>query len=853
MPLSEPRQIKKPRLSLSCIVCRRRKVRCGREQPECANCVRMKENCVYRAMVRDESTGRVRPVSPQDKDSRDSTSDARPDLSWPHWGRDTNAPYPDKPSRPPSRPQVSANASPSPQRQEPYPTVPSWEEAIQLPSYRDANAPQINGSSTTTRDPSPAPSTRLFRAPSEPPCRDYLSIRRGGRVRYVGQTFWGFVAGKESLSDDFFDENRHAHPDLPLPHISSMGMFNLLRSLPTKPVSDTLLETFFLAVWPLVPLLHPPSLQADYDEFWEWCRNSENSLPSDKLRDDPTLICLLFAVLYCGASAAPAASWVNTNLQGLQKETTVSHLKSAYTTSLSLCQYQEHPTLNTLVSNLLTGPFLDRPFEPMRSLVNVSTTVRIAQTMGLHREGVGSALSSVDREMRRRVWWHIIWLDVQSSISTGLTPCCGNEALDAVGMVGTDNAEPSDIPAGISPPNELVTNRQSVAMLYAIGRFQAARLQARTVAHLQSAHGPSQHGFGELITDAKELLQKIDSLIARVPTQGIPEMGYIPSRLANASPSTQPLLYKDDSSQPTVFAAWTRIMLTLLKSEMAILLQKPFLPPPDSANPQSRKSWTSMAQLCVNYLRIYLQLYQAPAFSPYAWFCCSHYGPLQCVFITLMYLHYFQHSGETTLARYCVDEVIHHCVAQYQAPGPSSTRTSLDGTDSSGGKMPMPLAIQVLVDLHERLDSSLGPEDKAPPLDLIECQARFSMSHLATKASNLRATSDQPSSDVSSTTRTHHNCETPPITTGAPPVAAGNKSIPPNSVFVAGSDSGLDMDFLATISDLEAWSSSLILESDNLLARPDNMTPDHAVITGLGSQSTATGRRGLPGGLDFPV
>jgi hypothetical protein len=27
-----------------------------------------------------------------------------------------------------------------------------------------------------------------------------LSIRRGGRVRYVGQTFWGFVAGKVSLA-----------------------------------------------------------------------------------------------------------------------------------------------------------------------------------------------------------------------------------------------------------------------------------------------------------------------------------------------------------------------------------------------------------------------------------------------------------------------------------------------------------------------------------------------------------------------------------------------------------------------------------------------------------------------------
>lgn len=159
-------------------------------------------------------------------------------------------------------------------------------------------------------------------------------------------------------------------------------------------------------------------------------------------------------------------------------------------------------------------------------------------------------------------------------------------------MVDTRREESSDSPAGRSPSTDSVTNGPSVAILYAIGRFQTARLQARVVTHLQSAQGPTQDGFGELVTDAKELLRKIDSLIARVPTQGIPERGYTPSRLANASLSTHPSLYKDDTSQPTVFAAWTRIMLTLMKSEISILLQKPFLGPPDNTNERSRKSWT---------------------------------------------------------------------------------------------------------------------------------------------------------------------------------------------------------------------------------------------------------------------
>ncbi|KAJ5769079.1 hypothetical protein N7520_003638 [Penicillium odoratum] len=587
MPFPEPRQIKKPRLSLSCIVCRRRKVRCDREQPECANCVRMKEKCVYQALVNDNS-GRAGPASPPDRAI--NKPDAPTELPWSHWvPRDSNTDNTTCPMEPYTQPnQPSAGPIPlSPPRQsvEPLSTVPSWEEAIRISGFHDATAAR-QLSPAITRNPSPVPSAAPFPTDSA-----FLSLRRGGRSRYISQTFWGFVAGKESLSDDFFDENRHVRSDLPLPHISSVGMFSLLRSLPNKSVSDALLEMFFVAVWPLVPLLHPPELQAQYDEFWEWCRKNETSSAPERLRDDPTFICLLFAVLYCGASAAPATSWTHTKLQGLQKETTVGHLKSAYTTSLSLCQHPKYPTLNTLISTLLAESFLGWASEPMHDLIQLSTTVRTAQIMGLHRESAWSALTPIEQETRRRVWWHIVWLDVQCSISTGLTLCCGSDALEAVGMVGTIDEETNNS-ASSSPRTDSAATGPSVAILYAIGRFQTARLQARIVANIQSPDGPTQDGFEEFFVDAKQLLENIDSLIAHVPMQGIPEKGCIPFRLANASPYTHPSLYKEDASQPTVFAAWTRIMLTLLKSEIAILLQKASLLPPNSKSPQSHKSWT---------------------------------------------------------------------------------------------------------------------------------------------------------------------------------------------------------------------------------------------------------------------
>lgn len=51
--------VKRPRLALSCVVCRRRKVKCGKEQPKCQNCERLGEICAYDTGTRDGETGRV--------------------------------------------------------------------------------------------------------------------------------------------------------------------------------------------------------------------------------------------------------------------------------------------------------------------------------------------------------------------------------------------------------------------------------------------------------------------------------------------------------------------------------------------------------------------------------------------------------------------------------------------------------------------------------------------------------------------------------------------------------------------------------------------------------------------------
>ncbi len=52
----------------------------------------------------------------------------------------------------------------------------------------------------------------------------------------------------------------------------------------------------------------------------------------------------------------------------------------------------------------------------------ISTAFRIALGMGLHRHLPEAPFSISELEMRRRLWWYILHLDVMSSASSGLSP-----------------------------------------------------------------------------------------------------------------------------------------------------------------------------------------------------------------------------------------------------------------------------------------------------------------------------------------------------------------------------------------------------------------------------------------------
>jgi hypothetical protein len=178
--------IKRPRLALSCAKCRRRKVRCGREHPQCTNCSRMNETCVYNTGIRDELTGRVRHASLNDQNSH-SDIGLTNHGSTPETGTWPGAHAPGILGTPGSKVESSTTSTLD---------IQSACSTNRIDNLLYHNEPSINTKNLPNADSSPHATSKPTAQKPIPICSDYLSLNQNGRSRFISRAFWGSIAGK---------------------------------------------------------------------------------------------------------------------------------------------------------------------------------------------------------------------------------------------------------------------------------------------------------------------------------------------------------------------------------------------------------------------------------------------------------------------------------------------------------------------------------------------------------------------------------------------------------------------------------------------------------------------------------
>jgi hypothetical protein len=264
----------------------------------------------------------------------------------------------------------------------------------------------------------------------------YLSIQPGGRSRYIGSNFWA-SADLEGLEIDslcldlplfpldssygVIDRYRRSgSPNSMSNHNNWHNLASILLTLPQKYVCDELCEKFTTSIHPLMPLLYLPSFDQQYMRFWDWYRDwNHTDIPDGVLAETPGFLSLMVSVLFAGSLVGPSGEF-SAAANPLPLSNLQSSLYQLTSQSLCLVGFPQSPSIYSLQAFLVFHSLQIREEEALSSCSFVAVAFRMAQAMGLHRDGTEFGMEPMEVELRRRLWWYIIHLDVMSSLISGL-------------------------------------------------------------------------------------------------------------------------------------------------------------------------------------------------------------------------------------------------------------------------------------------------------------------------------------------------------------------------------------------------------------------------------------------------
>ena len=119
-----------------------------------------------------------------------------------------------------------------------------------------------------------------------------------------------------------------------------------------------------------------------------------------------------------------------------------------------------------------------------------------------------------------------------------------------------------------------------------------------------------------------------------------------------------------------------------------------------------------MIELCVSYLRNFLQLIHTPAFQSYVWFCRTNSAPLQSTFLILTYLQDHRGTAAEAQALYMVHEVIDFFVDESDNNPSTDARNEMNANTEPGSKQVDPAwkTLKALLRRVETLSQNRQPQ-----------------------------------------------------------------------------------------------------------------------------------------------
>ncbi|EFY88443.1 hypothetical protein MAC_05495 [Metarhizium acridum CQMa 102] len=429
-PILAPGSSGQPALNpRSCVTCRRRKVRCDKQMP-CSNCRRAQIPCVFPAPGRAPRQPRPKDPNAPPKTSSHREAELIKRLRKLEGIVEELSGQIDEPA---AR-GTSTNASPDMQ---------SGMEGLSLRNM-SASLDHVAGQEGSPRgtDSSAGHSGEAGRKEKQPNFGRLVSDDQRGTSRYVSSGFWSKLndeldaireetqrlTGEEDAEDSDLEGTPTDSPSTGFGNITDHQGFILgyrsadvdLQKCHPLPSHATFLWSVYQEnVEPLIKLLHVPSVELILRDAR---RNHGKLTPGNEA--------LVFTI-YFAAITSLEPDEVQANL-GANKDDMLAQYRFAVEQSLAKANFLDTSDLAVLQSFTLFLIVVRRHDESRFCWALTGLVIRIAQGMGLHRDGTHLKLSPFETEIRRRIWWAILVLDLRSAEELGTDMTISERSYDTL-------------------------------------------------------------------------------------------------------------------------------------------------------------------------------------------------------------------------------------------------------------------------------------------------------------------------------------------------------------------------------------------------------------------------------------
>ncbi|KAH6853793.1 hypothetical protein B0I37DRAFT_394625 [Chaetomium sp. MPI-CAGE-AT-0009] len=193
----------------------------------------------------------------------------------------------------------------------------------------------------------------------------------------------------------------------------------LLSLLPPVELGHRLMRRYLEAVHPIARCVHRSSFEGIYTSFWEEVRQG--------IEPRTSVQAVVFAAWF---SAAVSVDDGFCRDQECSKAQLVLHMKIGTETALSKANFLSTTRFETLQAFVMYLLPLCRDEISRAHSVLVGAAVRVAECMGLHRDGSAYGLTTLETQVRRLVWHQLCFLDVRTCEAQGPKPAIRREDYD---------------------------------------------------------------------------------------------------------------------------------------------------------------------------------------------------------------------------------------------------------------------------------------------------------------------------------------------------------------------------------------------------------------------------------------